>query len=130
MEDHAAGLPYNEKTHDELLAYSDRVRADGFYLSLLDIVMLANTNNKKVMVVFNTEEPLTVVSSFDVLQQLLPEGFSICDKPELDSDPSSLWYLVLTRADSKPATQFSELNHWLPCWRKSQVSEASFNFGI
>ena len=110
-----------------MCAYAQNARRDGFYTSFLDMVLLANCLDKKLMFVANVDS-LEVEDSLQVLSGLLPGDICITD--DQASDPSNLWYVLLTRYDCQVAKKASELNHWIPCWHRSQLGDAAFQLGL
>ena len=117
------------------MQYADLVERNGFYLTLLDILLLCIHRDKGIMIGYIVEvgeevkrEEVKLISLKHVLEEMTTSVFVDIPDPDLGSE--NTWVFIACTADFKPASveaDFLRLNHFIPAWHKDQL-KAEFDW--
>ena len=103
-------------------AYAEKTRKMGFFLTLVDAVLLAKMHSRNIALVFYDKDcqgDPKMVPLLDCLNPLVPglelQGFG-------QDERADTWIIACVRGDFIKG-DFRELNHFVPVFRKSHMGE-------
>lgn len=99
-----------------VLAHADAIEEPGYWVDLLDLMLLAEVRGKRLkFVIYGTQTPLRLVSAVDYSQGV-SSGFQSRLSPS-----APLWIVVLHNAKYVASDDFALLNHFAPAWGSDVV---------
>ena len=104
--------------------YASLVEKNGFYVSLLDLMLLALSRNKAIAVAYFGDEGDAQKVRVRCLRDTL-ESLTNCDYHDVPAaDPSSkdTWIFVGCTADFS-STDLMAMNHFVPAWHRKQLPD-------
>ena len=112
--------------------YAEHVLQQGVYLGLLDLgqlLLLDEPPLKDCVILFHEangdgKADFRMKQLCEIMSDVFSEGKDLLEDISL-GEPSTVCY-VKCRADFKPASAISELNHYLPVWSRDLVGPANF----
>ena len=127
----SAGPVFDAKIAGEIEAYAKKVKQHGFWLDVQDALLFSEHCNKMVALCVQRGEKLEMGNLHTYLShafQPYPAArHSVLEKAKVQLDLSSpeTWGLIACSCNFSLDPD-AELNHWVPCFFKSQVSPESY----
>lgn len=106
--------------------YADLVLRDGFYLSILDMLLLGAARQKELLLLLHEDgEKATIQSMCQLLENI--QDLEITDMAR-HPDPAdqNCWLFVGTNASFHPSS-IDQINHFLPAWHRKQLGEKNWS---
>ncbi|CAK9004757.1 Hypothetical protein SCF082_LOCUS8319 [Durusdinium trenchii] len=110
----------------KMVEYADLVLRDGFYLSILDMLLLGAARQKELLLLLHEDgEKATIQSMCQLLENI--QDLEITDMAR-HPDPAdqNCWLFVGTNASFHPSS-IDQINHFLPAWHRKQLGEKNWS---
>ena len=106
--------------------YGEIFLEDGFYISLLELLLLVDSRDCFLML--STHEDGILKESRSVhtyLQELLPDDIQLANERSPDTANENTWHVLYCMADFSSANH-SQLNHFVPLFHKNMLGQQRF----